>query len=210
MIAEKYINDYDSVLLDAGSTAEMVADELFSFRCFLSVLTNNLGAYASYVRARLLQSATVESSSAGNELLLTGGRYDDTYESLLGKDTVASIREFRPMVTIIGVSGIKCEDGVFCHGADESSVKEVIWNKPTDRRIVAADWKKIGRVDAHAFGRIEHMNFDAGQAIIVTCNPPENTPTDEVQRFELEVREIEKRNVLVERVDVPTARKEKL
>jgi DeoR/GlpR family transcriptional regulator of sugar metabolism len=40
-VATQYIKDFDAVLLDAGSTAEMIAEEMFAKRKFLSVLTNN-------------------------------------------------------------------------------------------------------------------------------------------------------------------------
>ncbi|MCG8467504.1 MAG: hypothetical protein MJB57_04750 [Gemmatimonadetes bacterium] len=200
VIADKFIGDKNSVLLDAGSTGEKVADELFRRREHLSVLTNNLGAYASYVRAGLLERSGAQPGSdnggppsrpSGNELLLTGGRYDDTYESLLGKNTEASIRAFAPNVTVIGVSGLKHDEGVFCHGADEASVKELLWTTKTDKRIIAADWTKIGSRDAHPFGGVEKMNFSANQAIVVTTTPPAEVTADREHEFEVEVDKLQ-------------------
>ena len=85
-VASKYVKDFDAVLLDAGSTAEMIAEEMFARRRFLSVLTNNMGAYAAYTRAREMMRVEARPEEGppnrGNELLITGGRYVDIYESL--------------------------------------------------------------------------------------------------------------------------------
>jgi DeoR/GlpR family transcriptional regulator of sugar metabolism len=214
-VATKYIKDFDAVLLDAGSTAEMIAEELFARRKFLSVLTNNMGAYAAYTRARLMgygeiesesnQSSTREPSNQGNELLITGGRYVDIYESLLGEGAIASIKAFTPNVIIIGTSGLRCEEGIFCHGAEESAVKKLLWEKPTDIRLVATDWTKIGKRDAHTFAPVEQLRLNANKAVVVTCQPPrefyEKDP-DRVKEFENQIRKIQESGVIVDQVPV--------
>jgi DeoR/GlpR family transcriptional regulator of sugar metabolism len=215
-IAENYVKDFDAVLLDAGSTAEMVAEEIFAKKRFLSVLTNNMGAYAAYTRSRgiiQVEAGTNESideqgalgSLNGNELLITGGRYVDTYESLLGEGAITSIIPFTPNITIIGISGLRCQEGVFCHGAEESAVKNLLWTKQTDIRLVAADWTKIGKRDAHAFGKIEQLGVNAKQAVLVTCNPPKDPQKiseKELEAFEEQIKQI-KRNIDVIRLDMP-------
>jgi len=208
-VASKYVKDFDAVLLDAGSTAEMIAEEMFARRKFLSVLTNNMGAYAAYTRARELMAAHARNEedppNRGNELLITGGRYVDVYESLLGAGASASIKDFIPNIIIIGTSGLRSEEGVFCHGSEESAVKELLWTKPTDLRLIATDWTKIGKRDAHAFGPLENLRLNAKQAVVVTCEPPkemyEEAPAV-MQAFENQIKKMEKSNILVERIPV--------
>jgi DeoR/GlpR family transcriptional regulator of sugar metabolism len=196
-IAEKYIKDFNAVLLDAGSTAEMVAEEMFARRSFLSVLTNNMGAYASYTRARSdrdrepLENEAKEISeyyARGNELLITGGIYVDTYEALLGEVTLKSIDGFTPNITIIGVSGLRMEEGVFCHGADERAVKSLLWTKKTDIRLIATDWSKIGRRDAHPFGILEQLRVNASEGIVVTCKYPDGIDDDRKKDFDDQIK----------------------
>lgn len=209
-VTSKYVKDFDAVLLDAGSTAEMIAEEMFARRRFLSVLTNNMGAYAAYTRARELITADArqeeEPSNSGNELLITGGRYVDIYESLLGAGAIASIKEFIPNIIIIGTSGLRSEEGIFCHGSEESAVKELLWTKSTDIRLIATDWTKIGKRDAHPFGPVENLRLNAKQAVVVTCEPPkemyENAP-EMMQEFENQIKKMEKSNIVVEKVKVP-------
>lgn len=210
-VATKYVDDFDAVLLDAGSTAEMIAEEMFARRMFLSVLTNNMGAYAAYTRARQIDTGPSSSpetpSNQGNELLITGGRYVDIYESLLGEGAIASMRAFTPNVIIIGTSGLRCEEGLFCHGSEESAVKKLLWEKPTDIRLVATDWTKIGRRDAQTFAPIEQLGVNAKQAVVVTCEPPRqvyDTFPERVQEFENQIRKMEKYNIKVVQVKVPS------
>jgi DeoR/GlpR family transcriptional regulator of sugar metabolism len=208
-VASKYVKDFDAVLLDAGSTAEMIAEEMFARRRFLSVLTNNMGAYAAYTRARELMTGEARQEGGppnrGNELLITGGRYVDIYESLLGEGAILSIREFIPNITIIGTSGLRSDEGIFCHGSEESAVKELLLKKPVDIRLIATDWTKIGQRDAHSFGPVENLHLDAKQAVVVTCEPPkamyDNDP-ERVQEFENQIKRMEKSNIVVEKVKV--------
>jgi DeoR/GlpR family transcriptional regulator of sugar metabolism len=139
----------------------------------------------------------------GNELLVTGGVYVDTYEALLGDVPIKIISEFVPNITIIGVSGLRWEEGVFCHGAEEAAIKKLLWTKKTDIRLIATDWTKIGKRDAHSFGRVEQLGVNAKQAVVVTCNPPDNEEPKRIEEFEREVRAMEKGNIHVVRLDIP-------
>jgi DeoR/GlpR family transcriptional regulator of sugar metabolism len=226
-VAAEYIKDFDAVLLDAGSTSELIAEEMFARHQFLSVLTNNMGAYAAYTRARNRRAEfssvdsdgekRIEDSDAGkpksdesspnrgNELLISGGRYVDIYESLLGEGAINSIADFTPNVIIIGTSGLRCEEGIFCHGAEESAVKTLLLTKPTDIRLVATDWSKIGKRDAHPFGRVEQLSVNAKLAVVVTCEPPPSafdSDPERVQEFENQIRKMEQHNILVVKVKV--------
>lgn len=212
-IAARYVKDFDAVLLDAGSTAELIAEEMFSSRQFLSVLTNNMGAYASYTRARSGGAESLTEAVAaptdtespgflhGNELLITGGIYVDTYEALLGEGTINSIKPFTPNIIIIGVSGLRWEEGVFCHGAEEAAVKRLLWEKATDVRLIATDWTKIGRRDAHSFGKPEELKVSANKAVVVTSNPPRDIGPKRLEDFEMQIRAMTAAGIHLDRLD---------
>lgn len=209
-VATNFVKDFDAVLLDAGSTAEMVAEEMLARRQFLSVLTNNMGAYAAYTRAR--EIVTGESMgdenlpNRGNELIITGGRYVDVYESLLGEVAIASIRKFTPNIIILGTSGLRCEEGIFCHGSEESAVKELLWTIPTDIRLIATDWTKIGKRDAHAFGPVEALSQGANRAVVVTSEPPRSAydnDTKRIQEFDNQIKKMEKYGIEIVKIPFP-------
>lgn len=200
-IAKYFVKNFDAVLLDAGSTAEIIADELFTQRKYLTVLTNNMGAYISYTRA-IAPKKQGERTYLLNELLLTGGRYDATYEALFGDATIRAIELFSPNVTIIGVSGFRFNEGVFCHGSEEVRVKKLLWVTPTDTRVIAADWTKIGKRDAYAFGpQIEELAINADRAAVVTTYP-HNITIEEQQKFDEQIKKIEAANIEVVKLDI--------
>lgn len=212
-VVTKYIHDFDAVMLDAGSTAELIATEMFKRKHYLSIMTNNMGAYAAYTTAKPLDDPCNVSTETGNkselltvtssnELQISGGRYVDTYESLLGDQTITAFANFWPNVVIIGVSGLRVGEGLFCHGGEESAVKALLCAKPTDRRLVATDWSKVGRRDAHSFAEVEKLHAYAKIAVVVTNQPPENEPEEAIKEFEMQVQLLRALGIEVDIVDV--------
>jgi DeoR/GlpR family transcriptional regulator of sugar metabolism len=215
-IAENYVEDFHAVLLDAGSTAEVVAEAMFAKRKYLSVLTNNMGAYAAYTRAIASNSVRAEGQAQNevisgllneNELLLPGGRYDATYEALFGERTMTDIKLFTPNITIIGISGLRCGggEGFFCHGAEEVQLKQLLLTMPTDTRLIATDWSKIGRRDAHSFGPVEQLGVRAKRAVVVTTNPPRNANSEDRKEFDGQVKRMKEAHIIVEQLDIGDA-----
>lgn len=207
-IASQLVKDFDAVLLDAGSTAEVIAQKLFTLRKFLTVMTNNMGAYVSYTQAVAQKQAVPESEKgtpalvAGllneNELILTGGRFDVTYEALFGDATLKAIDGFSPNVTILGVSGLLFKGGVFCHGSEEVRLKNKLWTIPTDTRVIAADWTKIGKRDAFAFGpNVIELKSNAGRAILVTSQPPRDADEKLRKQFDDEIQLIRNHEIQI-------------
>ena len=164
--AMKYIENFQSVLLDAGSTVELVAERMFREKEFLTVLTNNMGVYVQF-----FQGGRKNLTAQNNKLIISGGEYFEVFESLLGQGARDSIEKFRPNVTIIGTSGIKSDEGIFCHGAEESAIKLLMCQRPTDTLLIVTDWTKIGKADAYAFRKIPELFECAGKVIIVTNAP---------------------------------------
>ena len=204
-VVEHYVHDFDAVLLDAGSTAEIIAEEMFEKRKFLSVLTNNMGAYAAYTRAG--EADKKNPVNQGNELLISGGRYVDVYESLLGDEATPSIEAFTPNIIILGTSGLRWDEGIFCHGSEESTVKHLLWTKPTDIRLIATDWTKIGKRDARTFGKLPDFKMNTKKAVIVTNVPPRELYNEDPKRaeeFDVELNRLEKAGIIVHKVGTGT------
>lgn len=199
-IAENLVKDFDAVLLDSGSTAETIAQQLFIRRKFLSVMTNNIGAYVAYSQAVAPEGE--KGMSQLNELILTGGRFDVTYEALFGDATIKAIEGFSPNVTIIAVSGLMSRGGVFCHGSEEVRLKKMLWTIPTDTRVIAADWSKIGKRDAFAFGpQITDLTLHAEKAIVITCRPPRDSDKKIIETFQAEIDVIKSKKIDIHIID---------
>ena len=85
-------------------------------------------------------------------------------------------------------------------------MKKLLWEKPTDTRLVATDWTKIGKRDAHTFAPIEQLRVNAKRAVVVTCKPPREVyeqDRERVEEFENQIRKMEKYNIEVIQVDAP-------
>jgi DeoR/GlpR family transcriptional regulator of sugar metabolism len=188
-IALHLVKDFDAVLLDAGSTAEVIAQKLFNLRKFLTVMTNNMGAYVAYTQAVAAREKGTSSLVAGllneNELILTGGRFDVTYEALFGDATLKAI-----------------EGGVFCHGSEEVRLKKMLWTIQTDTRVIASDWTKVGKRDAFAFGpNVSELRVGAGRAILVTSQPPRDADEKLRKQFDDEIQLIKSHNIQIVMAD---------
>lgn len=203
-IASNLVKDFDAVLLDAGSTAEVIAQKLFTARKFLTVMTNNMGAYVSYTQAVAgREEQGVSQLVAGllneNELILTGGRFDVTYEALFGDATLKAIEGFSPNVTIIGVSGLLFNGGVFCHGSEEVRSKKMLWSIQTDIRVIALDWTKVGKRDAFAFGpQVSQLKVGAKRAVVVTTQPPRDAEAVLRRQFDEEIQLLKGQDIPME------------
>jgi DeoR/GlpR family transcriptional regulator of sugar metabolism len=210
-IASALVKDFDAVLLDAGSTAEVIAQKLFTSRKFLTVMTNNMGAYVSYTQAVVAREVAREEKGVSqlvagllneNELILTGGRFDVTYEALFGDATIKAIEGFSPNVTIIGVSGLLFNGGVFCHGSEEVRLKKMLWTIQTDIRVIASDWTKVGKRDAFAFGpQVSELKVGAETAVVVTSKPPRDAEAVLRRQFDEEIQLLMEKDIPIHIVD---------
>jgi len=166
-VVDEYIKAFGSVFFGTGVAVATVAAEVFGRKkMFLTAGTNSMKVYKEYVKA-----------PSKNELNIFGGRYVERYDGLFGKEILKSIEEFFPNIIIFDADGLN-RDGFMCHGEEEVVIRKSLLTKPTDVRIILADWDTIGRKAAHKFGNICDVNAHSGQAgktIIVTAQPPEDT-----------------------------------
>ena len=73
---------------------------------------------------------------------------------------------------------------------------------PADTRLIAADWSKIGKRDAHAFGqKLSELAVATQRAVVVTNRPPEDTDEDLRRQFDEQVRLIKASRITVDIVE---------
>lgn len=113
----------DVVLLDAGTTAAVVAHELRD-RTDVTVLTNGL-------------STLMELADAEVEVVVLGGRLRRPNEGLLGARTVRELRGFTPDLAFLGVDGLDPERGVNCPDHEQAALKEAMAECARDAWVLA-------------------------------------------------------------------------
>ena len=203
-IVENFLNEGDSILLDAGSSlypiAEIILQEAQSepARTHFTIMTHNYKAFEVLVKG-------VPRGSHLN-IVLAGGRYDQDLNALFGNQTVTSYEDFFPRVVLLGISGLVSEIGLFCHGnTEELMVKKAIFSKRARDRVIVADHTKIGLIDGFRFGESQGLRANVNRCVVVTDKPQADTNIELRERFSkqvdlltsqgVEVREVEVRDV---------------
>lgn len=199
VIAENYLSEGDSILLDAGTSlypiAEIIAQKAKEEpgRTHFTIMTHNYKAFEVLVK-------TVP-REANLNIVLAGGRYDQDLNALFGNQTVTSYEDFFPRVVLIGVSGLVAEIGLFCHGnTEELAVKKAIFGKRARDRIIVADHTKIGMLDGFRFGEAQGLRANVNRCILITDMPSPSNPLDLRERFSKQIQLLEKQGIVVEQV----------
>ncbi|MBZ5562636.1 MAG: DeoR/GlpR family DNA-binding transcription regulator [Acidobacteriia bacterium] len=130
--AAALIKNGETVYLDAGTTAFMVAQELVG-RSSLAVVTNSLAA------AEVLRTAR------GITLFVVGGRYLTHTRSLIGPTAEEAICSFQFRKMILGTAGIDYKNQALTQSAmEEVPIKRAAMSR-SEQIILVADHSKFGR-----------------------------------------------------------------
>lgn len=150
-LAASYIQEGDTVILDAGSTTAYMAQFLVNYK-HLTVITNSLD-----VLARLKGRNNIQ-------VILTGGEYDAAANCLVGRGSQLLLDEMRADKAFLVAAGISTGFGVSCLNAREAEVRRQMIASAR-QTIVLADHTVIGQ-DAHIkvcdLSRVSSIITDAG------------------------------------------------
>src|ERR1700730_6702303 len=128
--ALEYIQDGDTIILDAGTTtlalAQLMKEEVksaFVITCSVPV--------------------ALELSSAGYDILLLGGMVRNKSLALLGRDTLTILDRYRADKAFLGSSGFTIEKGHTTPNPEDAQVKEAIM-RVSREKYVLVDSSKFG------------------------------------------------------------------
>jgi len=166
--AAALIENGDTVYLDAGSTALMVAEELAD-RHSLVVVTNSLAA------ADTLRSAK------GINLFVVGGRYLPHTRGLIGPMAEDAIRAFRFRKMILATAGIDFKNRALTMSAlEEIPIKRAAMAQ-SERVILVADRSKFGKPSLISIIPLADVHT------IVTDSRPSESALEALQALSIEV-----------------------
>ncbi len=166
--AAALIENGDTVYLDAGSTALMVAEELAD-RHSLVVVTNSL------VAADTLRSAK------GISLFVVGGRYLPHTRGLIGPMAEDAIRAFRFRKMILATAGIDFQNRALTMSAlEEIPIKRAAMAQ-SERVILVADHSKFDKPSLISMIPLGDVHT------IVTDAPPPASAAEALQALSIEV-----------------------
>jgi DeoR/GlpR family transcriptional regulator of sugar metabolism len=143
--ALEYIQDGDTIILDAGTTTLALAQLLKEHVKSAFVITCSV-------------PAALELSSAGYEILLLGGMVRNKSLALLGRETLRIIERYRADKAFIGSTGFTAETGHSTPNPDDAQIKEALI-RSADETYVLVDSSKYGHNCLTSFAHLRDVHL---------------------------------------------------
>ena len=150
-LAASQVEDGETIILDAGSTTDFMAQSLRQRRN-LTVITNSQDIF------------TRLHSAPGVRLLLTGGQYDPKTRSFVGRGARVMLREMRADRAFIAADGLSAEFGISSETLEDAEVKGVMIEAARET-VVLADHTVLQHESNHRVTSLDSVDTvitDAG------------------------------------------------
>lgn len=144
-----------SILIDAGSTTEVLAD-LLSRRTAVEPSAAEAGAELVVITHAVPIAARL-SSTPGIALQILGGRVRGLTQAAVGQATVDAAHRFRPDVAFIGTNGIHPGFGLSTPDPEEAAVKAA-FVRSARRIVVLADSSKLDAETLVQFASLKDLD----------------------------------------------------
>jgi DeoR/GlpR family transcriptional regulator of sugar metabolism len=152
-LVEKFIDDNDTIMMNAGTTLTYVLRALRGKKN-ISIVTNSV------------QNATEIALYPSFNVILLGGQLDSKYQFTYGQDALQQLQNYHATKCILSVDGISAESGLTLYYSNEAELARKMI-ECSDMSIVVADSSKLGK---NVFARIT----DASKTDILITNKSDN------------------------------------
>lgn len=153
-LAAKFIDDNDTIMMNAGTTLAYVLRALRGKKN-ISIVTNSV------------QNATEAALFPSFNVILLGGELDSKYQFTYGQDAIRQLENYHATKCILSVDGISAESGLTLYYSNEAELARRMI-ECSDVTIVAADSSKLGK---NVFARIT----DASKTDFLLTNRSDNS-----------------------------------
>jgi DeoR family transcriptional regulator of aga operon/DeoR family fructose operon transcriptional repressor len=143
--ALEYIQDGDTIILDAGTTVLTLAQLLKEQIKSAFIITCSV-------------PAALELSTAGYDILLLGGMVRNKSLALLGRETLTILERYRADKAFLGSSGFTAEVGHSTPNPEDAQIKEAII-RASVQRYVLVDSSKYGHNCLTSFTRLRDVDL---------------------------------------------------
>ena len=144
MVAASMIEDGDIVFINSGTTTTEVIRHLPP-SANITIVTNNV-------------TACLELSEVGYELLLLGGSYLPTSQSVAGRFAIDNLNHIYANKAIIAVDGLSLKFGCTVPTNAEAEVNQLMIHRNRGLLIVVTDHSKWGIVSNFEIARIDQIH----------------------------------------------------
>lgn len=151
--AVKYIDDYDTIMLDSGSTTLEIARQIARRKWDrLTVITNSVPICSELAGVR------------GVDIISTGGRLRKKSRSFAGIQAEKALRDIRFSKLFLSTDGYDLRHGITTHSEVEASLNRLMCEIASEIYIVT-DYTKFGRQSSNwirDFADIDYVITDSG------------------------------------------------
>jgi DeoR family transcriptional regulator of aga operon/DeoR family fructose operon transcriptional repressor len=141
----EYIQDGDTIILDAGTTTLTLAQLLKEQVKSAFIITCSV-------------PVALELSSAGYDILLLEAMVRNKSLALLGRETLTILERYRADKAFLGSSGFSAEFGHSTPNPDDAQIKEAII-RSSEQRYVLVDSSKYGHNCLTSFTRLRDVDL---------------------------------------------------
>ena len=157
-VARNLIQDGDSIFLDCGSSASILADEIVKNNISgLSVFTNNPHALRELYYYRGI-----------NKLILIGGHVDPNDASIYGEYTSRFLRDVVDInygKLFLGIDGVSKDGNIYIDNIYKAEQKQIMMKKAKEMYILL-DESKVEKTTGRAIAQIDKQITQKGQKSI--------------------------------------------
>ena len=174
--AYEYLRDSDvgSIVLDAGSTIEILADYIGSENFSLKTGSDRI------IITHALHIAVKLAEAEGVTLELVGGQLRKMTWAAMGARAAEYFATVRPDIAFLGANGIDAEFGVSTPGMNEAIVKTAIC-KSARRVVLLCDSAKFGQESLVRFADFENIDT------MITDRAPDGALAQALEAAQVEV-----------------------
>jgi DeoR/GlpR family transcriptional regulator of sugar metabolism len=137
------VNEGETILIESGSTNALLARELIKMKNITLVTTN------VYIARQLRNGVQAN-------IILTGGSYQQSSESLVGKITKASLDVLNFDKAFIGIDGYTSENGFTLRDIFRAEISSYIIKKASET-IIVTDSSKFGKTGLTRIGYLSDI-----------------------------------------------------
>jgi DeoR family transcriptional regulator of aga operon len=130
--AAKLVTDGNSIMLDAGTTAEHIVPFLYNHHD-LTIITNAINIINLLLQLPAVNLYTVE------------GKVDSKSYSIIGEQAETALKKYNAKIAFITVDGISLEKGFTNNSKEATNISRILLNN-SHTKIMLADSSKIGKI----------------------------------------------------------------
>lgn len=167
LAAAALIQNGDSVVLDAGTTAMEIARHI-------------KGRPVRVITTDLRISLLLGESNTQTEVSVCGGTVDTGSQSCIGNQVVEYVGKLHPTYTFIACSAFKAETGITAPTSDLAMLKRAL-TRHSSKKVLVADSSKYGLTQLYEVGPLDSVD------LIITDDKHDINAAAEIRRMGIEL-----------------------